>query len=126
MQSQRRENGLDTTKSVRVYRRNSPAISHLPGMIYVKLLNALSICDTCPAFLVMNSSYEASHFGGSDRIWPAEGRGVLTAGFGSEKEADMAFNLEGCSRGSLDRLNGYLFVGESPTGHIASFRFREC
>lgn len=52
-------------------------------MIYVKLLSALSICDTWPAFLVMNSSYMPSHFGGIDRIWPAVTRrcGRLGAGF---------------------------------------------
>lgn len=46
-----------------------------PGMIYVKLLRALSICDTDPAFLVMNSSYMDSHCGRS-RL-PRDGFGVL-------------------------------------------------
>lgn len=48
--------------------------------MYVKLLNALSICDTCPAFLVMNSSYIDSHCGGMERIWPTLGRGLCAAG----------------------------------------------
>jgi hypothetical protein len=52
-------------------------------MIYVRLLSALSICDTWPAFLVMKSSYMLSHFGGIDRIWPAVTRrcGRFVAGF---------------------------------------------
>lgn len=43
-------------------------------MMYVKLRNALSICDTWPAFFVMNSSYIFSHCGGRERIWPSDGR----------------------------------------------------
>lgn len=38
---------------------------HLPGIIYVKLRRALSICDTELAFLVINSSYIDSHCGRS-------------------------------------------------------------
>lgn len=50
-------------------------------MIYVKLRSALSICETCPAFLVMKSSYMASHFGGIARICPAADAGGC--GFGN-------------------------------------------
>lgn len=51
--------------------------------MYVKLRSALSICDTCPAFLVMNSSYIPNHCGGSARIWPRDGRDGLAPGLGS-------------------------------------------
>lgn len=43
---------------------------NIPGTIYVKLRNALSIWPTWPAFLVIKSSYMPSHFGGMPRIWP--------------------------------------------------------
>lgn len=43
--------------------------------MYVKLRKALSICDTWPAFLVINSSYIDSHCGGIDRILPSDARG---------------------------------------------------
>ena len=46
----------------------------VPGMMYVKLRSALSICDTCPAFLVIKSSYMLSHWGGRAKIWPSVGR----------------------------------------------------
>lgn len=64
-------------------------------MIYVKLLSALSICDTWPAFLVINSSYMDSHCGGSDNMLPTDGRGCngLGGGLGSEKEADIVSRL---------------------------------
>ena len=39
----------------------------LPGMMYVSDRRAVSICDTAPAFLVINSPYTFSHFGASDR-----------------------------------------------------------
>jgi hypothetical protein len=55
---------------------------NVPGMIYVKLRSALSICDTWPAFFVMNSSYIPSHCGGSARIWPNVGGDALAPGFG--------------------------------------------
>lgn len=42
--------------------------------MYVRLRSALSICDTCPAFLVTNSSYMPSHCGGNDSICPRLGR----------------------------------------------------
>lgn len=48
--------------------------------MYVRLRRALSICDTCPAFFVMKSSYMASHCGGIERIWPTLGRGLWAAG----------------------------------------------
>ena len=56
---------------------------NLPGMIYVKLRSALSICDTWPAFLVINSSYIPSHCGGRARIWPTVGRDGRAPGLGS-------------------------------------------
>lgn len=53
---------------------------NVPGIMYVRLRRALSICDTCPAFFVMKSSYMASHCGGIERIWPTLGRGLWAAG----------------------------------------------
>jgi hypothetical protein len=38
-----------------------------PGMMYVNERSADSICDTALLFLVMNSEYIPSHFGGSDK-----------------------------------------------------------
>jgi hypothetical protein len=67
----------------------------LPGMMYVRLRSALSICDTCPAFLVIKSSYMLSHFGGSDRSWLAVGRVDLAPGLGVADGADMARVLVG-------------------------------
>lgn len=43
-------------------------------MMYVKLRRALSICDTWPAFFVINSSYMESHCGGNERMRPRDGR----------------------------------------------------
>lgn len=69
-------------------------MQHLPGMMYVKLRRALSICDTCPAFLVMNSSYIPSHCGGSVRIWPKVGRADLAPGLGSVDGVGIAAQSE--------------------------------
>ena len=80
---------------------------HSPGMMYVKLLSALSICDTCPAFLVMNSSYIASHCGGSDSTFPSVGRRgafvacALGSADGGGIPTPRASNVAGHVSGSL-------------------------
>lgn len=47
-------------------------VCYPPGIIYVRLRKALSICETCPAFFVMNSSYMDNHCGGNERILPSD------------------------------------------------------
>lgn len=44
-----------------------------PGTIYVKLLSALSICDTAPAFFVMKSPYMSVY--GRKLFFPAAAGG---------------------------------------------------
>ena len=43
-------------------------------MMYVRLRRADSICETCPAFLAMKSSYMERHCGGRERICLSVGR----------------------------------------------------
>lgn len=47
----------------------------IPGIMYVNDLRADSICETWLAFLVMKSSYIASHFGGRARASRTLARG---------------------------------------------------
>jgi len=46
-----------------------------PGTIYVKLLSALSICDTAPAFFVMKSPYMSMY---GRKLFPAAAGGEVS------------------------------------------------
>lgn len=74
--------------------------------MYVRLLSALSICDTCPAFLVIKSSYMPKHCGGSVRTRPS----VVRAAFGRTDAVGIARRTGGsatASRCSDSSKNGY-------------------
>lgn len=77
-----------------------------PGIMYVRLRSALSICDTCPAFLVMNSSYIPSHCGGMARIWPRLGR---DEGFASGRASLEGAGIIASASGSRLVTLGVLF-----------------
>lgn len=76
--------------------------------MYVKLLSALSICDTCPAFLVIKSSYMPKQCGGSVSTRPS----VVRAALGRTDAVGIARQAHGwfCNRveiGSNSTQNGY-------------------
>lgn len=65
-------------------------VKYIPGITYVSERNALSICDTWLAFLMMKSSYMCKRRGGSDRTWRTADRGLAGAAAGLEREAAAA------------------------------------
>lgn len=66
-----------------------------PGMMYVRLRRALSICDTWPAFLEMKSSYSASQRGGRLSTWATAFAGRFACGSGSGCGCGI---MGGCAR----------------------------
>lgn len=87
----------------------------IPGMMYVKLRSALSICDTWPAFFAMKSSYMRSHPGDcasaapapAPALWP---RVVLCISI-------SPFSIEShCAGGGPESWLGLCWLGEGTTG----------